>query len=173
MTELQKRMMEDLQLRGMSESTQESYLRAVRKLEEHYGKSPGEITEEELRQYFLYLKNEKNYSRSASTIALCGIKFLFDHTLNKQWSTLTFVRAPRQKKLPVILTFEEVQKILGSIRLPHYKACLTTIYSCGLRLGEGCRLKVTDIDSSRMQIHVRGGKGGKDRYVPLPQSTLV
>ena len=166
-------MIEDLQLRGMSESTQESYLRAVRKLEEHYGKSPNEITEEELRQYFLYLKNEKKYSRSASTIALCGIKFLFDHTLKKEWSTLTFVRAPRQKKLPVILTSEEVHKILECIRFPHYKACLTTIYSCGLRLGEGCRLKVADIDSSRMQIHVRGGKGGKDRYVPLPQSTLL
>jgi site-specific recombinase XerD len=95
MTKLQKRMIEDLQLRGMSESTQESYLRAVRKLEEHYSKSPNEITEEELRQYFLYLKNEKKYFRSASTIALCGIKFLFDHTLKKKWSTLTFVRAPK------------------------------------------------------------------------------
>jgi site-specific recombinase XerD len=173
MTELQKRMVEDLQLRGMSEKTQESYLRAVRKLEERYHKSPDEITEEELRQYFLYLKNEKKYSRSASTVALCGIKFFYDHTIKKEWPTLTFIRAPRQKKLPVILTCEEVREILHCIRLPHYRACLTTIYSCGLRLGEGCRLKVADIDSSRMQIHVRGGKGGKDRYVPLPRNTLA
>ena len=172
MTELRKRMIECLQLRGLSERTQEMYVRAVRQLAEHYHKSPDLITEEELRQYFLYIKNVKQYSRSASTIALCGIKFFFDHVLNRDWTTLRFVRAPREKKLPVILSLEEVRQILGCVRLPRYRVCLTTIYSCGLRLQEGTHLQVPDIDSGRMMIHVRHGKGGKDRYVPLPQRTL-
>ena len=173
MTELRKRMIECLQLRGLSERTQEMYVRAVRQLAEHYHKSPDLLTEEELRQYFLYIKNVKQYSRSASTIALCGIKFFFEYTLNRDWTTLSFVRAPREKKLPVVLSIEEVRKILGSVRLLSYRVCLSTIYSCGLRLQEGTHLQVRDIDSSRMMIHVRHGKGGKDRYVPLPQRTLV
>jgi integrase/recombinase XerD len=172
MTELRKRMIECLQLRGLSERTQEMYVRAVRQLAEHYRKSPDLITEEELRQYFLYIKNVKNYSRSASTIALCGIKFFFEHTLNRDWTTLSFVRAPREKKLPVILSLEEVRRMLGCVRLPSYRVCLSTIYSCGLRLQEGTHLQVPHIDSSRMLVHVRRGKGGKDRYVPLPHRTL-
>lgn len=172
MMEFSKRMTEDLQLRGLSETTQKMYVRAVRKLSEHCNKSPDLVTEEELRQYFLYLKNVKKFSRTASTIALCGIKFFFEHTLKRDWSTLTFIRAAREKKLPVVLSIEEVRKILSFIRLPRYRACLTTIYSCGLRLQEGTHLRVTDIDSSRMLIHVRHGKGAKDRFVPLPQNTL-
>ena len=172
MTELRKRMIECLQLRGLSERTQEMYVRAVRQLAEHYHKSPDLLTEEELRQYFLSIKNVKQYSRSASTIALCGIKFFFEYTRNRDWTTLSFVRAPREKKLPVVLSIEEVRKLLGSVRLLSYRVCLSTIYSCGLRLQEGTRLQVRDIDSSRMMIHVRHGTGGKDRYVPLPQRTL-
>jgi integrase/recombinase XerD len=173
MTELRKRMIECLQLRGLSERTQDMYVRAVRQLAEHYRKSPDVITEEELRQYFLYIKNIKHYSRSASTIALCGIKFFFEHTLNRDWTTLSFVRAPREQKLPVILSLEEVRRLLGCVRLPRYRVCLSTIYACGLRLQEGTHLHVRDIDSSRMLIHVRHGKGGKDRYVPLPDRTLA
>jgi len=165
-------MIEGLQLRGLSERTQEMYVRAVRQLAEHDRTSPDLITEEDLRQSFLSIKNVKQYSRRASTIALCGIKFFFEHTLNRDWTTLRFVRAPREKKLPVILSFEEVRRILGGVRLPRYRVCLSTIYSCGLRLQEGTQLHVRDIDSSRMLIHVRRGKGGKDRYVPLPQRTL-
>ena len=173
MTELRKRMIECLQLRGLSERTQDMYVRAVRQLAEHYRKSPDVITEEELRQYFLYIKNIKHYSRSASTIALCGIKFFFEHTLHRDWTTLSFVRAPREQKLPVILSLEEVRRLLGCVRLPRYRVCLSTIYACGLRLQEGTHLHVRDIDSSRMLIHVRHGKGGKDRYVPLPHRTLA
>jgi len=172
MTELRKRMIESLQLRGLSERTQEAYVRAVRQLAQHYHKSPDLITEEELRQYFLHIKNVKKYSRAASTIAICGIKFFFEKTLNRKFTTLELVRAPREKKLPVILSVEEVQAILGRVRLPRYRVCLWTIYSCGLRLQEGTRLQVRDIDSARMMLHVRHGKGGKDRYVPLPDPTL-
>jgi len=149
------------------------YVRAVRQLAEHYHKSPERITEEELRDYFLYVKNVKHYSRSASTIALCGIKFFYEHTLKRAWTTLTFVRAPREQKLPVILSVEEVHTILAHLKLLRYRACLTTIYSCGLRLQEGTHLQVPDIDSARLLVHVRCGKGAKDRYVLLPQRTLV
>ena len=115
MTPLRQRMIEDLQLRGLSERTQEMYVRAVRQLAEHYHKSPDRITEEELRDYFLYLKNVKHYSRSASTIALCGIKFFYEHTLRRAWTTLTFVRPPREKKLPVILSITEVRTLLAHL----------------------------------------------------------
>jgi integrase/recombinase XerD len=172
MTPLRQRMSEDLQLRGLSARTQEMYVRAVRQLADHYHKSPDRITEEELRDSFLYLKNVKHYSRSASTIALCGLKFFYEHTLQRAWTTLTFVRPPRETKLPVILSIEEVRTILAHLKLPRYRVCLTTIYSCGLRLQEGTHLQVTDIDAARMHIHVRHGKGAKDRYVPLPQRTL-
>ncbi len=172
MTELRKKMIEDLQLRGMSERTVEMYVRAVRQLAEHYQKSPAKITEVELRQYFLYNKNVRRWFRTASTIALCGIKFLYEHTLKKDWPTLTFVRPPIEKKLPVILSVEEVRKILSLVHFQRHRICLTTIYSCGLRLQEGTNLKVSDIDSARMMVHIHNGKGAKDRYVPLPEKTL-
>lgn len=172
MTELRQKMIECLQLNGLSERTQEAYVRAVRQLAEHYQKSPDLINEEELRQYFLYIKNVKHYARNTSTIAICGIKFFFEKTLQRNWSTFGLLRAPREKKLPVILSLEEVRRILARVRLLRYRVCLTTIYSCGLRLQEGTNLRVADIDSGRQMIHVRHGKGAKDRYVPLPDRTL-
>src|SRR6266516_4709260 len=173
MTELRKRMIECLQLRGLSERTQESYVRAVRQLAEHYHKSPDLISEEELRQYFLYLKNDKHYAQNTTTIAICGIKCFFERTLEKEWTIFSLVRPAPEKKLPVILSLAEVRQILSRIRLPRYRVCLSTIYSCGLRLQEGTNLRVADIDSARMMLHVRHGKGAKDRYVPLPERTLA
>jgi integrase/recombinase XerD len=161
MTSLRQKMIEDMQLRGLSERTQEAYVRAVRQLAEYYSKSPELITEEELRQYFLYLKNDKQCSRSTLTVALCAIKFFYDYTLQREWPTLTLVRPPRERKLPVILSREEVQHLLSCVRKPAYRVCLSTIYACGLRLEEGIRLQVPDIDSGRMLIHVRQGKGRK------------
>jgi len=165
-------MIEDMQLRGFAEKTQDAYLRAVRQLAEYYKKSPDTITEEELRRYFLYLKNVKQASRSTCTIALCSIKFFFQHTLGKEWTTFELVRPPKEKKLPVVLSVGEVQRVLSCVRLQHYRVCLSTIYACGLRLREGVHLRVIDIDSERMIIHVRKGKGSKDRYVPLPERIL-
>lgn len=172
MTELRKRMIECLQLRGLSERTQESYVRAVRQLSEHYHKSPDLITEEELRQYFLHLKNVKHYSRNTMTIAICGIRFFCQQTLARHWNIFGIVRPAPEKRLPVILSVAEVRQILSRLRLPRYHVCLSTIYSCGLRLQEGTHLRVADIDRGRMMMHVRHGKGAKDRYVPLPQRTL-
>ena len=165
-------MIEDLQLRGLSPRTQDAYVRVVRQLAEHYDKPPDEITEEELRQYFLYLTNGKGVSASAFRGALCGIKFFYQYTLKREWPTLDLVRPAKEKKLPVVLSVEEVHQVLGCVRRSHYRVCLTTIYSCGLRLQEGVHLQVADIDSARMLVHVHRGKGAKDRFVPLPQHTL-
>ena len=172
MTALRQKMIEDMQLRGLSERTQESYVAAGRKLAEYYGKSPAELSETELRAYFLYLKNEKQLAASSCIQVLCAVKFLYQHTLRREWPVLDFVKPRRGRKLPVVLSRAEVQQVLSCLRKAHYRVCLSTIYSCGLRLKEGVELQVKDIDSSRMVIQVRKGKGGKDRYVPLPQRTL-
>lgn len=172
MTALRQRYIEDLQLRGLSPRTQDSYVRVVRQLAKHYGKSPDVLTEEELRQYLLYLKNEKHAARNTCTLALCSLKFFYQQTLKRDWPVLDFVRPAREKKLPVVLSVEEVQQILGCVRRARYRVCLSTIYACGLRLMEGVQLPVADVDGARMVVHVRQGKGGQDRYVPLPRRTL-
>lgn len=171
MTPLRQRMIEDMKLRGYSARTQEAYVAAVRQLAEHYRKSPEQLTEEELRQYFLYLKDGKKLARNSITIALCGIKLLFEQTLQRQWGLFAIIRPPREKKLPVVLAREEVRRILAGVRIPVYRVCLTTIYACGLRLMEGARLQVPDIDSARLQLHIHG-KGCRDRYVPMPEKLL-
>ncbi|MCD4775038.1 MAG: site-specific integrase [Candidatus Aegiribacteria sp.] len=172
MTSLRERMIDDLQLAGMNKSTQEAYVRTVRQLSEHFGKSPDKINEEEIRSYFLYVKNEKKWARATCTIAICGIKFFWEQTLKRDWSILGLVRPAREKKLPVVLSRGEVITIMQNVRFFRYRVCLETIYSLGLRVGEGTRLQICDIDSARMVVHVRNGKGGKDRYVPLPKRTL-
>jgi len=172
MTALRQKMNEDMQLHGFAERTQDSYLRAVRQLAAYFNKPPDQISEEELRQYFLYLKNVKNASRSTITLALCGIKFFYERTMQRQWATLALVRPQREKKLPVVLSVEEVRQILGRVRRWRYRVCLSTIYACGLRLQEGLHLQISHIDGARQLVHVCHGKGGKDRYVPLPQPVL-
>lgn len=172
MTALRERMIEDLQLHGFAEKTQEAYLRSVRQLSAYCKKSPDAITEEELREYFLYLKNEKGASRSTCRVALYGIRFFYLKTLRKEWPALDLIRFPPEKTLPVVLSVNEVGRILKRVRLPKYRVCLTTIYSCGLRLREGVTLKTENIDGERKQLHIKKAKGGKDRYVPLPERTL-
>jgi integrase/recombinase XerD len=171
MSPLQQRMLEDMQLRGLSARTQEAYARAVWQLAQYYHRRPDQLSDEDLRQYFLYLTNEKKIARPTATIALCGIKFFYEQTLKQAWPTLRFVRPPREWKLPVVLSRKEVRQILAVVRIPVYRACLKTIYACGLRLLEGTQLQVADVDSARMALHIHG-KGKQDRYVPLPQSTL-
>ena len=172
MTPLRQRMTEDMQLRGLAARTQEAYVGAVKQLAEHYHKSPDLVSAEELRQYFLYLKNEKQVSCSTYSIALHGLRFFYTYTLQRPDVTLDWVRPAQEKKLPVVLSTDEVRLILGCLRRPHYRVCLTTIYSCGLRLLEGVYLKVGAIDGERKMLHIRQGKGNQDRYVPLPDNTL-
>lgn len=172
MTELQKRMIEDIQLAGLSARTQECYVRSVKQLAEFCKKPPDRITETEIRDYFLHVKNEKKWARATCTIAICGIKFFWEQTLKRDWITIGLLRPAREKRLPVILSRDEVVSIMKNVRFFRYRVCLETIYSLGLRVGEGTRLKICDMDSARMVVHVRNGKGGKDRYVPLPRRTL-
>jgi site-specific recombinase XerD len=165
-------MIEDMQLHGLAAKTQDGYVRAVKQLAAYYHKSPDVITEEELRQYLLYLQNEKRVAASTFTIALCGLKFFYERTLQRSWHPLDLARPAPEKKLPVVLSIHEVQEILSRLHRLRYRVCLTTIYACGLRLREGVYLQVGDIDSARQMLHVRQGKGGRDRYVPLPDGAL-
>lgn len=171
-TILRARMIEDLQLHGLSKGTQALYVQAVRGLAEYYRKSPEQITEEELRQYFLYLTQVKQVSASTLRIAWCGIKFFYECTLHRPWSILELVRPPREKKLPVVLRVEEVHQILTCVHQLGLRVCLSTIYGCGLRVQEGLHLQVQDIDAPNGVVLIRKGKGGKDRHVPLPEQIL-
>jgi site-specific recombinase XerD len=171
MSTLRERMIQDMQLRGFSPRTQQAYARAVRKLAEHYQKSPDLVTDEELRQYFLYRTNVSRWSRVACTIALCGIKFFYEQTLKRDWTTVGLVKPKRVKSLPTVLSLAEVRRALACVHMLRHRVCLATIYSCGLRLTEGRTLQIPDIDSDRMFLHIHG-KGNKDRYVPLPKRTL-
>ena len=163
MTPLRKRMIEDMRLRGFSARTQRSYVRSVRLLAEHYSKSPDKITDDELHRYFVFVMEKKGWSRRTMTVALCGIKFFYEKTLGRDWTKRKIVRPKLSKKLPVVLSSEEVRKVVSCVKLLHDWVCLTTIYACGLRLSEGASLKVGDIDSSRMMVH--GQHAGRGRTV--------
>jgi site-specific recombinase XerD len=166
-------MWEDLQLAGYAPKTQKSYIDAVRGLAKHYKRSPDLLSEEEVRRFFLHLINERKAARSTVTIYLCGIKFFYETTLKRTWRVFGLVRPKHIKKLPVVLSGDEVRTIIASIRKPVVRMALTLIYSCGLRVSEAARLRVEDIDSERRLLWVRNGKGGKDRSVPLAEPTLV
>jgi len=166
-------MREDLKLAGYGERTEQAYIRAVRQLAEHYAQSPDALSDQQVRDYFLYLKQTKHFARGSMSIAFSGIRFFYDKTCPKDFPSLKLIRVPHEKSIPVVLSRTEVGKVLASVRLPRYRAVLTTIYSCGLRLQEGTHLQVSDVHSDPMIIHVHRGKGAKDRYVPLPEPTLL
>jgi site-specific recombinase XerD len=161
-------MLEDMDLRGFSVRTQTSYVRSVASLARYYKRSPETLSNEEIRQYFVHLKCERKLARPTVTIALCGIKFFIESTMKRDFS-LTGVPVPkRQKRLPVVLAVKEVRRILEKVHSQRFRSCLTLIYACGLRLGEGCRLAPTDIDTARGVVIIRNAKGGTDRQVPVP-----
>jgi integrase/recombinase XerD len=118
MTPLRQRMIQDMQLRGFSARTQECYVAAVRQMAKHFRLSPDQLTEEDLRQYFLYLAYEKKVARATATIALCGIKFLYEQTLQYEWPTLRFVRPPREKKFPVVLSRDVAVAAVSGVVFP-------------------------------------------------------
>jgi site-specific recombinase XerD len=134
--------------------------------------APDGLTEEQIREYLLYLSTVKKVARATHTIALCGIKFFYQQTLRRDWTVLEVARPKGEKKLPVVLSRDEVWRILDQVRIAVYRVCLTTINACGLRLMEGARLQVPDIDGERRLLHIHG-KGGKDRYVPLSGDALT
>jgi site-specific recombinase XerD len=172
-TALRKKMHQDLQLAGLSEGTQEVYLRALRQLAVHFHKPPDVLNEAQVRDYLLYLKNDKKSASSTLGIAYSAIKFFYSHTAPRDWPTLQRIRVQKEKRLPDVLSIDEVRQLIGAVRKLRYRTYFATVYSLGLRRNEGLHLQVRDIDSARMLVHVHRGKGAKDRFVPLPARTLT
>jgi integrase/recombinase XerD len=172
MNDWYQRMVDTLQLNGKGERTQQAYTRSVRMLSQFYDQTPDLISEQELQEYFLQRKNVNHWAPKTMRICYCGIRFFYVNVLKRDWHILSILRAQNEHRLPAVLSVDEVRSVLAHVKTFHNYAYLSTVYSCGLRLHEGLYLEVADIDSQRMMIHVHRGKGAKDRYVPLPQSTL-
>ena len=157
------RMDEDMRLVDYSERTQEAYGLAMRLFFEHVQREPVTLTEEDVRRYFLHLRDERKFSSSYLNIAVCALRFFFQRTLRVDWEVFELLRVQRSKSLPMVLSIGEVRQILSTVRLPVRRMALTTIYALGLRILEGIQLEVCHIDSSRSLAWVRKGKGDKDR----------
>ena len=141
-------------------------------LAEHFRTPPDQLSEQQLREYFLHLKNDRHFAAASLGIAYSGIKFFYSHTAPRDWPTLERLRVQREKRLPDVLSTDEVRRLIAAVRTHHNRAYFWTVYSLGLRLTEGLHLQVGDIDAARMMVHVHRGKDAKDRFVPLPSSTL-
>ena len=173
MTEVYERMREDMQIRNFAESTKQHYLSAVVAYAEHFGRWPEELGAQHIREYQLYLLNEKKVSHSSMNTALCSLRFFYQVTLERPKVIERIPYAKEPQKLPVVLSQEEVVRLLQAVRVLKYRTVLMTAYAGGLRVSEVTGLQVTDIDSSRMYIHVRQGKGKKDRLVMLSPKLLT
>ena len=172
MTQLRQKMIEDMKLHGLSELTQKAYIHHIKLYASHYNQPPDKLTEEQLRAYILFMKEKSKFSNATMIQAISALKFFYYHTLDCTWKTLATARIKKEKKLPIILSKEEVEeviKVTGNIK---HKALLATIYSAGLRITEAIRIRINDIDSKRMLIHIVQSKNRKDRYVILAQKTL-
>ncbi len=152
---------EDFSLRGLAARSRKAYLGAIRQLDMHCGRSPDELTDDDVRGYFLHLIDVRCLSPSTVNQQLYAIKFLFRITLKRELPCLKTIRVKKRRKLPVVLSVEEVRSVLRRIRVARARTCLTVIYSCGLRLTEGRRLTATDIESDRMLVRIESGKGDK------------
>ncbi len=172
MTSLRQRMLEDLQIRGLSENTQRSYLQRISLFAEHFGVSPTKLGREDIREYQLHLIRS-NASRSQLVQFVAAARFLYLVTLKKDWTIAGIPGSKLPKKLPSVLTEKEVQTLLYSVLNLKHRAIMMTMYSGALRVSEACNLTVPDIDSDRMTIRIRQGKGAKDRYVPLSNHLLT
>jgi site-specific recombinase XerD len=169
---LYSRMADDLHLGGMSQRTHDGYLRAVRQLADFCKTSPDKIREPQLRRYFLFLKNEKKFAYGSLRVAYSGIKFFYTRTCKRQWETLATMKLQNVKSLPEVITIPQVHQIIDACTTCRMAVYFWTVYSLGLRMQEGLNLQVGDVDAERGLVHVHRGKGAKDRYVPLPTSTL-
>ncbi len=167
--ELYKRHLCTLKLQGMSANTISRYSRAVRRVANHFDCSPDHLTTEQLEIYFAELV--ESHSWSTVKIDRNGLQFFWKHVLKIDWKWLSIIKAPKVQSLPDILTLNEVEQLIMATRKLRYRVFLLTTYSMGLRLGEALALQVGDIDSQLKQVHIRRGKGHKDRFVPLPDLT--
>ena len=172
MNPLRDQMLVDLQLSGAKPNTQKSYLREVDNLAKYFNRSPAELGEAELKAYRLYLIKERHLSEGTFRFYVAALKFFYRTTLKREWM-VEKIRHPRAKrKLPIVLDLSEVKSLLAVTKNLKHKAILMITYSAGLRASETARLKITDIDSKRMTVRITQGKGGKDRYSILSQTTL-
>lgn len=160
----------NLKLQGKRPATIDGYSRALRRVTEFFDRSPDTLTTNDLKRFFAALIE----SHSWSTVKLDrnGLQFFYKYTLNKQWEWLNIVKPPQVKRIPDILTPSEISMVINQTQKLRYQVFFLTLYTLGIRLSEGLELTVSDIDGQMMQVHVREGKGGKDRLLPLPKRTL-
>ena len=172
MTELREKMIREMELRNLSKNTQKSYLQAVYGLAKHYKQSPDKMTKEMIEDYLLYLKKEKGQALTTIGSAITGLRFFYSHVLGDQQlsPSLSFSKTP--KKLPTVLSQEEIWSIINAPDNMKHRLMLMTVYSAGLRASEALVLKPEHIDSKRMLIKVEEGKGGKQRYTLLSKKLL-
>lgn len=158
-----------LKLKGLQPKTIEAYARAIRRLGEYFDRQIDDLTEAQLTEYFSDLIG--THSWSAVKLDLYGLKFYTTHVLKNPWMMPNLIKPPKTQRLPDIVTVAEAKRIFAATRVVSYRVFYFTLYSLGLRLGEGLRLQVGDIDAVRQRVHIRDAKGNRDRFVPLPQST--
>jgi integrase/recombinase XerD len=173
MKSLRERMTEDMRLRNLAWNTQDDYLRQVSLFARYFKKSPELLGTSHIREYQVYMVQEKHLAPGSIQNAVAALRFLYRHTLHKNWIFENVLPAPKvPHKLPVILSPEEVQEFLGCVQNIQHRMILSVCYAAGLRISEAIHLKLTDIDSKRMVIRVEQGKGNRDRYVMLSPKLL-
>jgi len=160
-----------LKLKGLRPKTIEAYSRAIRRIGEYFNYRMDDLSQDELLDYFHQLK--ENASWSTVKLDLYGLKFFYTHVLKRDWTDIPIIKSPKVKRIPDILTIEEVNQLVKTTRRLSYRVFFFTLYSMGLRLSEGLQLQVGDIDAKAGRIHIRNSKGNKDRFVPLPTKTLL
>jgi site-specific recombinase XerD len=172
MLEFEKKLEEEAQLRALSKRSHKTYYYRLKRLYDYYQKPLSQISLKELRDYFLYLINVKKLGRESLRNTRFSIRFYYVNCLGMPGHLFNFVRIKCKRKIPDIITRDEVRKIISHVKIYDYKICLELIYACGFRIGEVINLKIKDIDGERKMITVRDGKGSKDRTVPLPDNML-
>jgi len=172
MNKLREQMQADLQLIGITPKTQNVYLREVGNLEKYFKKSPEQLGEKELKEYLLYLLNERKLSQGTYRFYVSGLKFFYRTTLKREEVVANIQYPKRKNTLPLVLDLSEVEALFSVTKNIKHKAMLMITYSSGLRISEVSRLKITDIDSKRMMVRVEQGKRNKDRYTILSQTAL-
>ena len=174
MASLRQRMLEDMQVRRLSECTQRSYVETVARFARYFDRSPARLGPEQIRAYQVYLTNERRLAPSSLVVAVSALRFLYRVTLQKRWVFDDMIPAPKKpRSLPVVLSPEEVVQFLDGVKAAKHHAILTTCYAAGLRISEAVRLTVSAIDSERMVLRIAKGKGQKDRYVMLSPKLLA
>lgn len=172
MTPLRQRMLDDMRVRNFAPRTIKSYVEQVAQFARYFGRSPEQLGAEEIRRYQIHLVQEKKVAWSTLNQAVCALRFLYRVTLAQDWAVTHIPYARRPKRLPTVLSADEVQRLLACVQFLKARLVLSTAYAAGLRISEATHLKVTDLDSSRMMIRIRQGKGAKDRCVPLSRRLL-